>query len=1480
MSSMITIMHPATAVTHSLCCPFVSPDYNSLIVTTTHSISIYNMNNDINFIEEECQNLQTHSSLINEREEKSKLEKANNSKIDNLDSKKLNIGLDFEFANENGPLMKNLDASKLKNKTDLDKNPHLILVATVPVFGTISSIVSFRIAPSRRHAIAISFMEDAKISVVEYDDARNSLKTVSLHYLEDDVLKDGKSQMHHRVEAPLRSDPHSICTAYILFDTKLVLLPIREASELEDFENGTNNSQAPAPVRKHVIVDIAQRLGVRNVLDYCFLYGYSEPTLLILHENTQTWSAKLHDKVNTVCCTAVSLGIERNQYPIIWTVKSLPHDSYRLVPLKKSIGGGAIVIGHNSLIHVNQRALYGLSTNDFISLNFSHPESMAVKLEKQEDISLLLEVISYTFLSNNVLALSLNSGELYLAHIIGSGNLVQKIILKKATNTVIASTMNIVNNKFLFLGSRLGNSVLFEFREKNKRKDREDSVDTKTNKKRKIDTKSLANADDFLSLLEIETEDKVSDPSVEVKNDSEFLKEYSFSLIDTFINIGPITAAATGKVQVLNSDTQIKSKTDSRLEIATCSGYNKTGAIHSLQKSVRPSYISSHRILLKSLPKKTITSLHYIDHNDESIGRVFVASTDTESFTLKSLHVNNDEFHSLTLEEKSKLNTKESTLAAGSLTLDRSVSVQVCRSKVTVIKDSRVMFTKEFVVPVYSAHIIAPYVLLHLEDGSLKLLTCSKERKLTTKTIVVSMSSKNSYDDQENFTPEAITSASLYLNKSRNKSLFSYKENIEDSDFIVSDYLAVICWTNGAMEIYSVPDFKCLFTFMQFNDLYSLIFDQNPSQSERDEFSRKNKADSLYVREALLNSIGTSEENPYLFVRMSDNSFHVYQSFTFISERASKSSITQMDSFHQINDSRLSKLRFCKVEHQYFGPTLSRKARPKLHLDHFTRERRLSIFDKRFDLGTRRIIQFDSIGENYRGIFVCGEFPIWIFANNHNEIRFHPMTLDGFITSFVPVSNGKFLYITPNASNLKSHGDLEFNEDIKSDKVTTIELFLRASKLPSEYIYDTHWPTRYIPLKKTPHHIVFERETNTYVVAVSKPISFEREDETLEGRFPKPQSLMFQVLLFNSRWEKLDNLEFDEFEQVLSMRVVSLMERGEDAYTPDPTHDRGLVTLLAIGTGYGGSEDETSKGRILLYDFIGSIEGDQHFKFEKIGELELKGPASAIESVGGYLAVSIGTKVNTYFYNWEENEIVQASFFDSQYFSTSMKSIKDYILYGDMYDSLNLLRWNENGHQLSLLGKDVHRLLTYEVEFMYSGKELGMVVSDEEMNLQIFNYTPEEAETHGGRWLSPISDIHIGSHINTMMRLPCRKEGLDKFTIDTDSELIIFATLEGEIGSLVPLDSSQFKSLFMLQSQLFTQIPHACGLHPKAFRLFQPNAYNPFHIHKKNILDGELLRQYMHLDQKLQVLIAKQIGLKPIDLIKAFKNGIIKSSYF
>lgn len=74
---------------------------------------------------------------------------------------------------------------------NLVKNPpkmKLECLATYTLFGNIMSMQSVSLSGSQRDSLLLSF-KDAKLSVVEYDLDTHDLRTLSLHYFEEEEMR-------------------------------------------------------------------------------------------------------------------------------------------------------------------------------------------------------------------------------------------------------------------------------------------------------------------------------------------------------------------------------------------------------------------------------------------------------------------------------------------------------------------------------------------------------------------------------------------------------------------------------------------------------------------------------------------------------------------------------------------------------------------------------------------------------------------------------------------------------------------------------------------------------------------------------------------------------------------------------------------------------------------------------------------------------------------------------------------------------------------------------------------------------------------------------------------------------------------------------------------------------------------------------------------------------------------------------------------
>ncbi|ELK11750.1 Cleavage and polyadenylation specificity factor subunit 1 [Pteropus alecto] len=500
-----------------------------------------------------------------------------------------------------------------EGKAHREHREKLELVASFSFFGNVMSMASVQLAGAKRDALLLSF-KDAKLSVVEYDPGTHDLKTLSLHYFEEPELRDGFVQNVHTPR--VRVDPDGRCAAMLIYGTRLVVLPFRRESLAEEHEGLVGEGQRSSFLPSYIIDVRALDEKLLNIVDLQFLHGYYEPTLLILFEPNQTWPGRVAVRQDTCSIVAISLNITQKVHPVIWSLTSLPFDCTQALAVPKPIGG-VVVFAVNSLLYLNQSVPpYGVALNSLTTGTTAFP------LRTQEGVRITLDCAQAAFISYDKMVISLKGGEIYVLTLVTDGlRSVRAFHFDKAAASVLTSSMVTMEPGYLFLGSRLGNSLLLKYTEKLQEapastvREAADKEEPPSKKKRVDSTVGWSGGK---SVAQDEV-DEIEVYGSEAQSGTQ-LATYSFEVCDSILNIGPCANAAMGEPAFLSEEVpvwevqggggvectvglwphpslaQFQNSPEPDLEIVMCSGYGKNGALSVLQKSIRPQVVTTFEL--------------------------------------------------------------------------------------------------------------------------------------------------------------------------------------------------------------------------------------------------------------------------------------------------------------------------------------------------------------------------------------------------------------------------------------------------------------------------------------------------------------------------------------------------------------------------------------------------------------------------------------------------------------------------------------------------------------------------------------------------------------------------------------------------------------------------------------------------------------------------------------------------------------------
>ncbi|KAI1752219.1 CPSF A subunit region-domain-containing protein [Xylaria castorea] len=1442
-----TELTPPTAVTHSISLPFLSAQSNNLVVARASLLQVF-----------------TTKSVSAE------LDNAQNAQNAQVQSSTADQPYDTRINDDDGLEASFLGADSALVRSDRSHYTKLVLVAEFPLAGTVTGLARIK-SPSSTfggNALLLAF-KDAKLSMVEWDPVKHSIRTSSIHYYEQEDLQacPWAAPLGSYVNF-LTADPGSRCAALKFGTRSLAIIQFKSIEEDVDMQDWDEELDGPRPVKElpttlngtssiqetPFSTSFVLRLpnldpSLIHPVHIAFLYEYREPTFGIL--SSISAPSSVLGRRDQLSYMVFTLDLEQKASTTILSVNGLPQDLCRILALPAPVGG-ALLIGANELIHIDQSGKsHGVGVNPFSK------QATSFSLIDQSELGLRLEGCQIDIISaeNGELLMVLNDGRLALItfRIDGrtvSGLSVQLVGPDYGGNIVptCASTLSRLDRTSLFVGSEDSDSLVLGWT-------RKQSLSTK--RKHRLHDASLDLDMDDEDLEDLEDDDDLygeeSAPTKQVSSTSNSdggrSGELVFRIHDFLVSIAPIRDFALGDISGGNNGEQSNQEgVSSDLSLICAIGRGNSGSIAIINRAIQPGVIGRFefpeaRGFWTVAAQKPIPKSLQGDRGTTSLGADYDASTQYDRFMIVS-KVDLDGYetsdaYALTGAGFEALSGTEFDPAAG-FTIEAGTMGQHMRI-IQVLKTAVHCYDGDFglsqIVPMLDedtgaeprieyASIVDPYILLVRDDASVFIAKMENNLELE----------ELEKDDTALISKRWITGC-LYEDKFGVFLTTPNDRGARSGENIVMFLLS----KTGALYVYALSDLTApIYVAEGLSYLPPIL--------SADYVARRGTSREA-LKEILVADLGDNTSSyPYLVTRNNQNDVTIYEPFRTTVEPALE--LSRSLHFLKLPNSTIAKSTETNTEDEVEGQR------------------------------TYPMRQCDNIA-GYKTVFLPGDSPHFILKSSKTlpkVIELQGSGVRGMSSFHTEGCERGFIYAD-------SQGVARVCQIPASHTTTYAEIGMSLRKLP---------------LNVDTHTVTFHPTSKTFVVGcdVLEPFELPKDDD-YHKEWHLEKDLQFKpivehglIKLINPKtWTIIDTVDMEPFETVMCVETLHLE-------VSEATNER--KHLIVVGTAISRGEDLPIKGRVLVYDIVAVIpepgrpETDKKLKLIAKEDIP-RGAVTALTEVGtqGLMLVAQGQKCMVRGLK-EDGSLLPVAFMDMNCYVTAVRELRGtgLCLMGDAVKGVWFVGYTEEPYKMILFGKSSTKLEVLALEFLPDGNELLIVVCDSDGGIHILQFDPEHPKSLQGHLLLHRTSFSTGAHLPTRSMLlprtlPATSDYLSQYQTNGDSttspnpSIILFSSPTGVLATLSPLSEPQYRRLSFLSGQLLSSLPHFAGLNPKAYRApattgavgrFPPGVDAGM---GRNIIDGALLARWNELGAGRKAEIAGRVGFADVDEVREVLREVL-----
>ncbi|KAF4459341.1 hypothetical protein FALBO_13910 [Fusarium albosuccineum] len=1333
-------------------------------------------------------------------------------------------------------------------QTDRTNRTKLVLVAELPLAGTITGMAKIKTKRTKSggEALLLAY-KAAKMCLAEWDPKKNALETISIHYYEKDELHGAPWEVAFDEYANfLEADPGSRCAAFQFGSRNLAILPFRQAEEDLEMDDWDEDLDGPRPVKEPTAVangdsdkleaaytpSFVLRLplldpSLLHPVHFAFLHEYREPTFGIL-SSSQERAHSLGQK-DHLTYKVFTLDLQQRASTTILSVTDLPRDLWKVVPLPAPVGG-ALLIGENELIHIDQSG-----KANGVAVNSMARQITSFSLTDQADLNLRLEhcVIEQLYIENGELLLILNDGRLGIVSFRIDGRTVSGLSIRMVStenggNLIKgrASTASKLGKNTFFVGSETSDSVVLGWSRK--------MGQEKRRKTRLVDADLALDVDE----LDLEDEDDEDDDlygtesaatkPAQALNGTGKSGELSFRIHDTLLSIAPIQDFTCGKAAFLpdSEEATLSQGVVSDLQLACVVGRGNAGALAILNRHIQPKIIGRFEFpeargfwtmsVRKPMPKALGGNVT-VGNDYETFGQhdkyMIVAKVDLDGYETSDVYALTAAGFE-TLKETEFDPAAGFTVEAGTMGKQMRI-IQVLKSEVRSY-DGDLGLTQ--ILPmldeetgaeprVVSASIADPYLLLIRDDSSV---------------LIAQIDSNNELEEVEK------TDATLQSTKWHAGCLYvdtkgTFQPAAGDKGAEIQKIMMFLLSSTGALHVYALPDLSKPVYVAE-----GLCY--VPPYLSADYTLRRGLARES-LREILVADLGDAiSQSPYLILRNQTDDLTIYEPLRYQPEGTEptlSATLTFKKSSNTVLATTPVEISDDTVQQKRFVPL-----RPCANIN------------------------------GYSTVFLSGPSPSFILKSSKSVPRvigLQGLGVRGMSTFHTEGCDRGFIYADD-------------------------EGIARVTQLPP----DTNFTELGISVKKVPLGsdvcgIAYHQPTGSYIAGcmANEPFELPRDDdyhkEWAKETLTFPPSLSRGVLKLISpiSWTVIHDLDLESCESIECMKTLHL-EVSEE------TKERRF--LVAVGTALSKGEDLPIRGRVHVFDIVTVIpepgKPETNKRLKAIAREDLpRGGVTAISEIGtqGLMLVAQGQKCMVRGLK-EDGSLLPVAFLDMNCHVSSARELprSGLCLMADAFKGVWFAGYTEEPYTFKILGKSHGRLPLLVADFLPDGEDLAIVAADADGDLHILDFNPEHPKSLQGHLLLHRTSFSVSPNPPTSTILLPRTLPPTHPAPSDPPHILLLASPSGHLSTLVPLPETVYRRLLSVTNQLLPALTPHGGLNAKAYRL--PDGTRPVGVETaagRTIVDGAVLARWAELGAAKRAEIAGKGGYDGVAELRDELEGVL-----